>query len=203
MSKIVGEPDGSTPLDPDEIQGLKFKHITLRRHLDEIEQYNIIEGLKWLKKQKKKKDANVLYEQFCCLLHEKLFGHVWQWAGKFRKTERNIGCDPIQIAVNLRNLFDDTQYWIDHQTFSSKEIAIRFHHRLVAIHPFPNGNGRHSRIMADTVLTHILNEPAIDWSAGKNLQAMSAHRAAYISALRKADTGDYSELLELTGVLDS
>lgn len=196
MSTIIGEPEGATPLDPDEMKGLKFKHIKIRRHLDELEQINIISGMKWLKKQKK---ADIISEAFTCKLHTKLFGDVWQWAGKFRKTERNIGCDPLHISVNLRNLFDDTSFWIEHETFSNKEIATRFHHRLVAIHPFPNGNGRHSRIMADAILTHVLKDSAIDWSSGKSLQAMSAHRTSYINALRKADTGDMNDLLEFTG----
>ncbi len=198
MNKIIGEPDGATPLDPDELQGLKFKHIKVRRQLDELEQINIIDGMKWLKKQK---NADVISEEFTCLLHTKLFGKVWQWAGKFRKTERNIGCDPLHISVNLRNLFDDAKFWIENKTFSNKEIATRFHHRLVAIHPFPNGNGRHSRIMADAILTHVLKDSAIDWSSGKSLQAMSAHRTNYISALRKADAGDMIALLIFTGAL--
>lgn len=196
MRKLVGEPDGATPLEPEEMEGLLHKHVATRGQLDELEQYNIQEGLKWLKRQK---SSDPLTEGFARELHKRLFGQVWRWAGTFRRTEKNIGIDPIQIAVQLRMLLDDANYWVNHGTFPPKELAARFHHKLVYIHPFPNGNGRHARIMADAVLTMVLKEKPIDWSGGVDLQKMNIRRAEYIAALRAADAGDFNPLLLFVG----
>lgn len=194
--KIVGEPDGSTPLDLDEMAGLLFKHVATRGELDQLEQANIDEGMQWLKKQK---NPDVLSEEFVRKLHRKLFGKVWKWAGSFRTTEKNIGIDPIQIPVELHKLFGDTQYWIENDTLLSKELAVRFHHRLVYIHAFPNGNGRHARIMADAILTKLMDEAEIDWAGGYKLDAMNERRSQYISALKDADGQDFDALLEFVG----
>ena len=194
--KIVGEPDGSTPLDPDEMASLRFKHVTTRGELDQLEQANIDEGMQWLKKQKR---PDVLSEGFVYTLHKKLFGKVWKWAGSFRKTEKNIGVDPIQIAIQLRLLLDDVRYWIENDTYPPKELAARFHHKLVYIHPFPNGNGRHARIMADAILTKLMGEDEIDWAGGYKLDDMNERRIQYIAALRKADGHDFDALFEFVG----
>lgn len=190
-------PEGATPLEPDEIAGLKFKHITTREEVDHLEQANIESGLKWLKN---KKNFDVLSEIFIKELHKKLFGDVWKWAGMFRKSEKNIGIDPIQLSMQLRLLIDDVHYWIEHKTFLPIEIAIRFHHKLVYIHLFPNGNGRHARIMADTLLENEFGFKAIDWSGGYDLSKITERRKSYISALRQADKGDYTLLLNFVGI---
>ena len=196
MSNGLDEPDGATPLDVDEIEGLRFTHITTRGELDQLEQANIVEGMQWLKKQR---NTDILSEGFVRDLHKRLFGQVWKWAGTFRKTEKNIGVDPIQIAIQLRQLLDDTRYWIEHETFPPMELAVRFHHKLVLIHLFPNGNGRHARIMADAILTKLMDAPAIDWAGGYKLENMSERRDQYIAALRAADKHDFSKLLEFVG----
>jgi Fic-DOC domain mobile mystery protein B len=196
MSNRLDEPDGATPLDVDEIEGLRFTHITTRGELDQLEQANIVEGLQWLKK---KRNADILSEGFVRDLHKRLFEQVWKWAGTFRQTEKNIGVDPLQIAIQLRQLLDDTRYWIEHETFPPTELAVRFHHKLVLIHLFPNGNGRHARIMADAILTKLMDAPAIDWSGGYKLEDMSERRDQYIAALRVADTHNFSKLLEFVG----
>ena len=196
MSNGIDEADGTTPLDADEKEGLRFKHITTRGELDQLEQANIVEGLQWLKTGKR---PDVLTEDFTLALHKRLFGQVWEWAGSFRKTEKNIGVDPIQIAIQLLQLLDDTRYWIEHETYPAKELAARFHHKLVLIHPFPNGNGRHSRIMADAILTKLMGEPAIDWAGGYKLESMNERRDQYIAALRDADKHDFSKLLRFVG----
>ncbi|MDQ6957340.1 MAG: mobile mystery protein B, partial [Mariprofundaceae bacterium] len=153
MSSGLSEPDGAMPLNPGEMEGLRFTHIATRGELDQLEQANIVEGLQWLKKQK---NTDILSEGFVRDLHKRLFGKIWKWAGTFRKTEKNIGVDPIQIAIQLRQLLDDARYWIEHETYPPMELAARFHHKLVLIHPFPNGNGRHARIMADAILTKLM-----------------------------------------------
>ncbi len=188
--------DGATPLDPDDLNGLKFKHVSTRGELDQLEQAGITEGLKWLDKQK---SPDVLSEYFVLELHKRLFGSVWKWAGTFRSTEKNIGVDPIQVAIQLRQLLDDAKYWVEHGIYAPKELAARFHHKLVFIHPFSNGNGRHARIMADAVLTKLLNKPAIDWAGDYSLEAMNERRQQYIAALRAADRHDFSALLKFVG----
>ncbi|HEY7772878.1 MAG TPA: mobile mystery protein B [Marinagarivorans sp.] len=189
-------PEGATPLDPDEMDGLRFKHVTTRGELDQLEQANITKGMAWLRKQK---NPDVLSEAFVRELHKRLLGEVWQWADTFRRTEKNVGVDPVMIAIDLRNLLDDTKYWIEHSTFPPVELAARFHHRLVYIHPFPNGNGRHSRIMADAVLTKLIGVEPIDWSGGKQLEKMNERRRQYIDALRAADEHDFTLLMEFVG----
>lgn len=119
--------------------------------------------------------------------------------GQFRKTEKNIGIDPVQVAIQLRQLLDDVQYWVEHQTYKPKEIAVRFHHKLVYIHLFPNGNSRHARIMTDALLTKVMNEPAIDWAGGKPLEKMNERRKEYIAALRLADGHNFTALLKFVG----
>lgn len=189
-------PEGATPLDPDELEGLKFKHVTTRGQLDHLEQANIQEGLRWLSRRK---NADILNEAFIRQLHKNLFGEVWAWAGTFRTTEKNIGIDPHQVAVQLRMLLDDARYWIEHHTYSPIETAVRFHHKLVYIRLFPNGNGRHARIMADAVLTKVLKLEPIDWASGHDLQEMNEHRRVYIQALQEADKGNYQPLLGFVG----
>ena len=196
MSDIVDEPGSATPLDPDELDGLKFKHITTRDELNELEQVNVQNGLAWLRQRR---EAEVLSEQFVRELHRKLFGEVWRWAGSFRRTEKNIGIDPVQIGEQLRVLLDDALYWAENDVFPPLEAAARFHHRLVKIHCFPNGNGRHARIMADSYLKQGFNHVPIDWAAGHDLMNGNERRVAYIEALRNADAGVYEQLLAFVG----
>lgn len=184
--------NGTTPLDPDEQEGLKISNIQTRGELDQVEQVNIQDGLLWLKKQNKQ---DILSDTFIKRFHKEMLGEVWKWAGTFRKTEKNIGVAPEQIAIELQNLLDDVRYWIKHETYSAKEIALRFHHRLVKIHLFPNGHGRHARIMTDVVLTIAMNEKPIHWG-NSVLQDAGKHRDEYIAALRQADAGNYEALLE-------
>lgn len=190
------EPYGATPLDPDERDGLRFRHVTTRGQLDELEQANVESGLIWLYRQRR---ADVLTESFTRELHRRLFGDVWRWGGTFRFREKNIGVDPLQIPTRLRDLLDDACFWADHGTFAPLEAGARFHHRMVQIHPFPNGNGRHARIMADVFLEKRLGQPRIDWAAGHDLQSMNERRVDYIAALRAADKGDYGPLLAFVG----
>lgn len=194
---ILDYPEGATALDPDELEGLKFKHITTRGELDHLEQANIQIGMEWMRKTKR---SDLLTERYVCDLHTRMFGEVWSWAGTFRRTEKNIGIDPLQISVSLRMLLDDAKYWIEHNTYKPLEAAAIFHHRLVYIHPFPNGNGRHARIMADSILLKIYKEKSIDWSGGHDLNSMNKRRQEYIQALRAADAGNTQPLFEFVGL---
>lgn len=182
--------DNSTPLTEDEKQQLKIKWITTRAELNELETKGIAEAEIWLMTNKK----DILNETFIKKLHKKMFGSIWKWAGTFRTTERNIGVAPYNIQPQMRMLIDDIKFWISHKTYSEKEIAIRFHHRLVQIHPFPNGNGRISRIMAD-LLMHNFNLENLNWGSG-DLTEISELRSKYIKALQEADKGNYEPLIE-------
>jgi Fic-DOC domain mobile mystery protein B len=185
--------DGQTPLDLDELKGLKHPHVTTRGQLDQLEQVNIQQGLIWLSRRR---NAALLSDEFVRKLHRQLLGDVWSWAGTYRLTAKNIGIDPYQIPVQLGNLLADVNYWIDHKIYPPMEIALRFHHRLVAIHPFVNGNGRFARILTDELLARVLTTAPIDWSGGYALQAMNERREQYVAALRAADRGDYALLFE-------
>jgi Fic-DOC domain mobile mystery protein B len=181
---------GQTPLDPDEVAGLKPRHIATQGELDEWEAQNILKASRWVARQKK---LDVLNDHFCRELHVKMFDDTWTWAGTFRKSDKNIGCDWTQIAVNLRQLLDNVAYWLEHNVFPPEEIAVRFHHRLVWLHAFPNGNGRHARLMTDCLLRQCGLAP-FSWGRG-NLVIVNEVRQRYIQALRAADANDYALLL--------
>jgi Fic-DOC domain mobile mystery protein B len=182
----------ATPLDPHEINGLIPSHITHRAELDRWEQDNINEALAWIEKRRPK---DILNEQFMKQLHKKMFCHVWRWAGKFRQTEKNLGIPFYRISIDLKTLCDDVQYWIDHQTFEPDEIAAHFHHRLVYIHPFANGNGRHARLITDLLLENVLNQAPFTWGQA-NLAQEGQDRQKYIESLIAADRMDYQPLLD-------
>ena len=185
--------DNSTPLTAEEKDGLKLKWITLRSELNEAEARNIAQAQVWLMSNKNKEFCS---DTFLRELHKKMFGDVWKWAGTYRTSERNIGVAPFQIPIKLMQLFDDVKFWIENKTYSNREIAVRLHHKLVQIHPFPNGNGRVSRLMADLVLEK-LEGTKLYWG-NTNLVNVSEIRSSYIAALRKADAGNYTDLLEFT-----
>ena len=193
----IAYPPGATPLGPDELTGLKFGHITTRGELDELEQANIAQGLLWLERIR---GRDVLSEDFLRTLHKRLFGDVWEWAGTFRRHETNIGCAPFDIAPRLHVLLDDARVWSDGGVYPPLEAAARFHHRMVQIHLFPNGNGRHARIAADIFLERHFEYPAIDWTDGFDLQADNMRRDSYIKALQSADRGQLGPLLEFVGL---
>lgn len=187
---LLEQDDSSTPLTHEEREGLIPSYITLRSELNEAEQANILEADEWAFARKR----DVLDERFLTGLHKRMFGRVWRWAGQFRRTERNIGIDPLHIQVELRQLLDDCRYWIEHETYPPDEIAARFHYRLVLTHPFPNGNGRHARLATDLLLVK-LGQPRFTWGQ-VNLVDASETRKRYVAALRAADNHDIGPLLE-------
>lgn len=193
-------PDGATPLDPNEMEGLKHPHLDTRGELDQLEQQNIQDGYRWLARQRKHKDF--LSEAFLLDFHQHLFGAVWSWAGSFRRTDKNIGVDRFYIGIELRNLLNDARYWVEHGTYQREEFAARFHHRLVKIHLFPNGNGRHARIVTDVVLEKLLGVAPVNWG-GRTLDKNGDHRQIYIQALRAADRNNYQPLIAFIVDADS
>ena len=186
---IDAEDEAATPLTPEEREALIPTYITLRRELNEVEQIGIADADRWAFSRKR----DVLDEAFLKRLHQRMFKDVWRWAGQFRKTPRNIGVEAWRIEQDLRQLLDDVRYWIENATFPPDEIAVRFHHRLVFIHPFPNGNGRFSRLAADLLAVR-LGRPRLSWGSG-NLVATDDLRRSYVTALRAADGHDIGPLL--------
>ncbi len=186
--------DGQTPIDEGEKEGLKIKSITTQSELDEFEQMNIEKAVEWTVHRKFSAEK-ILTEKFIKDLHKKMYGDVWKWAGEFRKVEKNIGITWTKIGVELKNLLDDTKYWIKNKTYSPEEIAIRFKHRIVSIHCFPNGNGRHSRLMADIIIESIFGKEIFTWHESNMIKA-SETRRKYITALKKADTGNIKPLID-------
>ena len=185
--------DGQTPLEEEEKEGLKIKSITTQGELDEFEQLNIEKAVEWTIHSKFKLEK-ILAEKFVKVLHKKMYGDVWKWAGEFRKTEKNIGIPWTQIGIELKNLLDDTKYWIDNNTFPPEEIAIRFKHRIVSIHCFPNGNGRHSRMMSDIIMESIFRTEIFSWHQS-NMVKVNETRNKYIKALKEADKGNFIPLI--------
>lgn len=183
------EDDAATPLTHEEREGLIPTYITLRHELNEAEQIGIEEADRWAFARRRK----VLDETFLRSLHKRMFGTTWRWAGRYRTTARNIGVDAYRIGVDLHQLLGDVAYWIEHQTYPPDEIALRFHHKLVFIHPFPNGNGRLSRLAADLLAVQ-LGRPRFSWGRA-NLIEPQATRRAYVAALRAADNHDLGALL--------
>lgn len=192
---MAADPPGGTPLDPDEAEGLRQRHVTTRQELNELEQANVQLGLEWATRVvlggSRRRD--VLTEPFLFELHERMFGEVWTWAGQTRRTNKNLGIEWPKIRPALRDLVEDARVWRDREVYAPDDLAVRFHHRLVSIHPFPNGNGRHSRMMADLISLH-LGQPRFTWGGGL-LTSPSDVRAQYIRALQTADRGDLDPLL--------
>jgi Fic-DOC domain mobile mystery protein B len=183
------EDDGNTPLSVEEREQLIPSYITLRYELNEAEQVNIGAALRWADAQK----PDVLDHEFLNDLHQRMFGEVWHWAGQYRRTPRNIGVDAYRIAEDVQHAINDAQYWVEHTTYPPDEIAVRFSHRLVAIHPYPNGNGRFSRLVGD-LLARRLGQPVFTWGRVSLVDAGET-RARYVEALRAADNHDIEPLL--------
>jgi Fic-DOC domain mobile mystery protein B len=188
--ELFQEPEDATPLTPEERAELIPAHIAYRAELNASEQENIARGQDWALARKR----DLLSEKFIKDLHARMLGDVWRWAGKYRTTERNLGIHYYEISIAVRELLEDAKTWVQHNTYSADEIAVRFHHRLVMIHPFPNGNGRHSRLIADLLVMSLGGE-RFSWGRA-NLQQASDMRRQYIEALRAADKHDYAALLK-------
>ena len=184
---------GQTPLDEEEKRGL-IPNLITREDLNAFEQENILEARQWVMQKTMLSKLDVWTEKFLLNLHKRMFGHVWKWAGTFRKTNKNIGVDRLCIITELHQLLGDAQYWLEHQTYPISDLAVIFHHRLVKIHLFPNGNGRHARMCADVIVAKF-NGEKLSWGGNSNLTKPDDLRTRYIAALRDADVGDYQPLL--------
>jgi Fic-DOC domain mobile mystery protein B len=190
VNDILEPDDAATPLTPEEMRDLIPAHIAYRSELNEAEQENIARAQEWALGPRWR---DLLSEKFAKALHRRMLGDVWRWAGRFRTSQRNMGIDYWLIPTELRKLLDDTKAWIEFKTYPADEIAVRFHHRLVLIHPFPNGNGRHARFMADLLIMRLGGE-RFSWGR-ESLRDPGIARQQYIAALRAADNHDIAPLL--------
>jgi len=186
--------EGQTPINEDEKEGLLIPTISTRGELNEFEQANIEQAIEWTLKNRFSEEV-ILTEDFLLLVHRKMFGEVWEWAGKKRNTNKNIGVDKYQISTEIKKLIQDCRFWIGNKTFSADEIAIRFSHRIVQIHLFPNGNGRHSRLVADITISNIFSGLVFSWGS-TDLSRSGSVRGIYLEAIHRADGGDYRALIE-------
>lgn len=186
--------NGQTPIDEDEKHGLRIKTISTLAELDEFEQKNIEDAMLWLAGRKLDPER-IITEDFIRNLHYRMYQNVWRWAGDFRKSNKNIGVDKWQISVALRSLCEDARYWLENKTYGPDEFALRFKHRLVSIHCFPNGNGRHSRLVADIIAEKIFGAAPFSWGSQNQVQPNET-REIYIKALQSADQGDVQPLLD-------
>jgi Fic-DOC domain mobile mystery protein B len=184
--------EGQTPLDEDEKEGLRIPTIATRGELDEFEQQNIEQAILWSLNRSLKIET-VLTENFIKALHKRMYGSVWKLAGEFRKTDKNIGIDKWQIPTALKSLLDDTSFWYVNKTYSPDELTLRFKHRLVSIHCFSNGNGRHSRLMADIIIQKIFKLPVYTWGSTSD---QTGSRSAYLKAIKIADNGNIEPLID-------
>jgi Fic-DOC domain mobile mystery protein B len=185
--------DGATPLDPDEMAGLRARSITTRAELDSLEQGNILEAVNWIETGR---IGDMLSEEFVRKLHLKMFGKVWKWAGTYRHSDKSIGIDWRYITTEIAKLLGDARYHVDERPMPDDEIGARFHYRLEKIHPFPNGNGRHGRLMTDLLMERELGTERFSWG-GTNLSRENGVRGRYLEALRTVDrSGDYGDLIE-------
>jgi Fic-DOC domain mobile mystery protein B len=191
VTTIAAASDGNTPLYPEDIADL-IPNLATKEELNEWERENIL-----LARERAVGDrtsaADIVSDEYVRKLHGKMFDQTWKWAGEYRRTEKNIGVPFREIRERLMALFGDVRYWIENSTYSPDEIAVRFHHRLVLIHPFPNGNGRHGRLIAD-LLAMKLGRPAFSWGSD-NLVKEGEARNKYLEAIRAADSGDIQPLL--------
>lgn len=185
-------PEGATPLEPEELEQLIPSQITTMAQLNEAEQLNIAAASLWAHSRRR---SNVLTTVFAQLLHKRMFDDVWRWAGDFRQRAANIGSvEAYEITARLHGLFDDCRYWMEENVYGQDEIAARLHHGLTVIHAFPNGNGRHARLMTDVFLRNKDCAP-FSWGRGADLVHQGDVRTRYIEALRVADNHDIRPLM--------
>ena len=185
--------EGTTPLSDDQAEGL-IPDLQTRRELNAWEQRNMVKADEWaFSRRRPLSPANILTRNFVIDLHTRMFNETWEWAGQFRRSDKNIGVSWETILPALQNLLGDVDYWIPNKTYPEDEILASFHHRLVSIHPFPNGNGRHARLMTD-VLAWSMGLKRPTWGQG-DLSKAGRTRGLYLDALKQADRGNVGPLV--------
>jgi Fic-DOC domain mobile mystery protein B len=193
MTDLFQEPDDATPLDPEQRDALLQTWITTRSDLNEAEEDNILKGASWARRQRGTNPTDLLTEDYVKTLHKQMFGEVWKWGGNYRKNELNMGIAPHLVPAEMPAMLSDVKFWVENNTYPPDEIAARLHHRLTQIHAFPNGNGRHARMMADLLIERLGGQP-FSWGGG-SLKDVGALRHQHVTALKAADGHDLSPLM--------
>jgi Fic-DOC domain mobile mystery protein B len=191
---LFGPADDATPLSAEE-QAALIPSLSTRAELNQLERLNINAARVWAMRARILRRPDLLSDGFARELHRRMFNQVWAWAGRYRTTEKNLGWEVPRLAEGVRNIFDDAKVWLEHSTYPLPEAAVRLHHRLVLIHPWSNGNGRHARLMADLVVA-ANGGKELTWGAGQDLVAAGEVRRRYIDAVRQADQGNIGPLVE-------
>jgi Fic-DOC domain mobile mystery protein B len=186
--------DGATLLTPEE-QSELIPSLATRAQLNEVERLGINTARVRAMRPRALARTDLLSDAFGRELHRRMFRGVWRWAGRYRTTEKNLGWAVPRITEGVRNAFDDARTQLQYASYPLHEVAVRLHHQLVVIHPWPNGNGRHARLVADIVVAAGRGVP-LTWGAGVNLVAAGEIRARYLAAVRAADGQDFGPLLE-------
>jgi Fic-DOC domain mobile mystery protein B len=192
VSDILNTEDGQTPLTADEQLGLKLSILT-RAQLNENERMNIDEARRWVMDPRVLRRAKMLDNDFVRELHRRMFNRVWRWAGLYRTTDRNLGWEPFRITEGVHNALDDARYQFANSTYTHEETAVRLHYRMVVIHPWVNGNGRHARLLADAAASAWGGTP-LSWGVSADLAGPGSARKNYLSALKEADSGNFVPL---------
>jgi Fic-DOC domain mobile mystery protein B len=184
MTDLFDADNNATPLTEAERADLIPTHISLRSELNELEQKNVAQAYVWALRRKRQ----VIDEAFLKGLHRRMFKAVWRWAGEYRTSDRNLGVKPYRIQPELFQIIGDVRYTIQHKSYT-----VRFKHRVVSVHPFPNGNGRWSRLAGDLLIVQ-QGGARFTWG-GTNIQSEGDVRKRYIDALHAADGHDLAPLI--------
>ncbi len=193
MSDLFQTKEHETPLTEEEKLAL-IPSLSTRAELNEVERANIHEARIWAMRRRTLKREDLATDIFGRELHHRMFKRVWKWAGNYRKTERNLGWEVLRLTEGIYHAFADARARLQYDTYSLHEVAVRLHHQLVRVHPWPNGSGRHARLMAD-VLVQSRDGAELTWGARADLVTTGQLRIQYIAALLKADAGDFGTLL--------
>jgi len=198
---LIDEPvPGETPLTSEDLRGLKLPFVRTRAQLSAVEAPNIVSGKQWALKSTRSRVPDMLTVEYLLELHRRMFGDVWEWAGEIRSTElQNVFAASVpDIRPQLSNLYEDAvEYWLKDERMTADEFALRFHHRVVKIHPFRNGNGRHARLIADVLLSKHFSAAPFTWGGDAQLGTGDRHRQTYLEGLEAADRGDHGPLMRL------
>ena len=198
---LIGETtSGETPLTEQDLQGLKLPFVKTREQLSVVEAQNILNGKEWALASSTSRVPGMLSVEYVQELHRRMLGDVWEWAGEIRPTQlQNAFASSVSdIRPHLSMLYQDAvEYWLKDERMPCDELAVRLHHRVVKIHPFRNGNGRHSRLLADVLLEKHFELRPFSWGGNAQLGNSDPNRQSYLAALRAADKGDYGALINL------
>lgn len=189
-------PEGATPID--DASGLLAENVFAYSALNAVESENILRAVNVHLSSRKRRESPWLTEEYVRRVHRDMFDSVWDWAGRYRDGELNIGVPASRVRDEVGKLCQDVAYWDEQKEnqIPLLERSARLHHRLAWIHPFKNGNGRHARLMGDIYLQ--VNGHKLPMWPSAAMGGAGEPRSAYLGALKRADAGDFGPLVEYT-----